>query len=942
MENTLPVNAESNDVFSSSKDSSPNWPSPSRIHFSTNEATSSRSPRLRPDGPKLPSGLTPPIRRGSPLNPHNFGQAQEPRRRPWPSDTSAGDSLPRHRRNTSFNLGAASQRMDTVSLEAGQEVGVFSDEYDLSHEDPRILQDVQRALKLKARREARLKRETSGYVEKHESLEPVRPSNHPSTPPRLPSSSRPSPSPSSYPSTSRKSSTNATSEVDFSPSIGILDSPLRSHPVPSSNDNGKTLDWTGVNSEDGEKRRLIGLGKKKEKDRIPLYGLAMDQNEQIHDLKLAHIKNHISNQTWRKADITSDQLARRYILFNESAMSDQGPINLLQVAKWHSSQEEWYKKSLEQSEPLTWLRHLERRKLVAPRSPWHLSALIIESYAHARRQTNHSLTSIEDSTPPALVSPQTRKSRSPSFLSSRGTQLVDERISFEPYAEGKGDSIGTASHISVDSGPSSLTSVSSPPNLLPLSPISTRSGNDVGRNQTGLAPRRSRSPGSSSEESQDSISSIKKALPEVTSHIIPELTALPPAPPPLNSIPQPAIAQTPLTLSSSHGSTVSSQSKPTASLVKPSSLSLKAPLRTRRGPRNDNSRPILGSKKRREERENALKIEYETKHRLLQETVAHNNRTRQFLNRISMAMKDFDSIQNTAMHVQGLPRIDIPRDLLEAFGHDPAAVTGQTRRDRGWRAVEDINNRIQKQRAAFRAFFDSYVELPPGEGCLLDGTIESIVEFLESLEQHKIEIAAEEENVSSLLSYIQHIHTKVKDSYHATMSLVSSVYPELSIIIALEESYKDQYQQFWELGMDALTLLLDTVTPFWRTYGKTIGEDVRDFLIIPLYRNEFTGEPKSYPIRALPRRSSRHWLGLVLFFILSIAVNILQFRAAMSSTLHFRLHLIPYDGVRWTALPFFWVGIVIQWLAVIFEFAIVLFQIAVIAWWTGWYIKLVS
>jgi len=142
--------------------------------------------------------------------------------------------------------------------------------------------------------------------------------------------------------------------------------------------------------------------------------------------------------------------------------------------------------------------------------------------------------------------------------------------------------------------------------------------------------------------------------------------------------------------------------------------------------------------------------------------------------------------------------------------------------------------------------------------------------------------------------------------------------------------------------MDALTLLLDTVTPFWRTYGKTIGEDVRDFLIIPLYRNEFTGEPKSYPILALPKRSFRHWLGLFFFFLLSIAVNILQLRAAMSSTMHFRLHLIPYDGVRWTALPFFWVGIVIQWLAVVFELAIVFFQVGIIAWWAGWYVKLVS
>lgn len=194
----------------------------------------------------------------------------------------------------------------------------------------------------------------------------------------------------------------------------------------------------------------------------------------------------------------------------------------------------------------------------------------------------------------------------------------------------------------------------------------------------------------------------------------------------------------------------------------------------------------------------------------------------------------------------------------------------------------------------------------------------------------------------NLLNSVQGIHADVKESYKMTISRASVVYPELSHIVALEESYKDQYQHFWEIGMDALTLLLDTVTPFWRTYGKTIGEDVRDFLIIPLYRNEFTGETKRYPIKGIPRRSLRHWLGLVVFFFLSIGINILQVRAAISSSLHFRLRLIPYDGIRWTALPFFWIAILIQWLAVIFEFTIVFMQVGVITWWTGWSVKILS
>jgi len=213
---------------------------------------------------------------------------------------------------------------------------------------------------------------------------------------------------------------------------------------------------------------------------------------------------------------------------------------------------------------------------------------------------------------------------------------------------------------------------------------------------------------------------------------------------------------------------------------------------------------------------------------------------------------------------------------------------------------------------------------------------------LEYLEGCKDAIALRAVSILNLLISVQEVHAKVKENYKSTISRASVVYPELSYIIALEESYKDQYQHFWELGMDALTLLLDTVTPFWRTYGKTIGEDVRDFLIIPLYRNEFTGETKPYPIKEIPRRSLHHWLGLLVFFFLSIGINILQVRAAISSSLHYRLHLIPYDGIRWTALPFFWIAILIQWLAVIFELAIVFMQVGVITWWTGWSVKILS
>lgn len=165
---------------------------------------------------------------------------------------------------------------------------------------------------------------------------------------------------------------------------------------------------------------------------------------------------------------------------------------------------------------------------------------------------------------------------------------------------------------------------------------------------------------------------------------------------------------------------------------------------------------------------------------------------------------------------------------------------------------------------------------------------------------------------------------------------------QLSQIIALEESYKDQYQQLWEFGLDTLTIILDTVTPFWRTYGKTIGEDVQDFLIIPLYRNEFTGEPKRYPILWLPKRTFRHWLGLLLFFITAVAITVLQAKAIMFTLRYHRLPWSALNGLRWAVIPLFWTAIIMQIIAVLVEFSIVLTQMAIFVWWLGWLVCVFS
>lgn len=158
--------------------------------------------------------------------------------------------------------------------------------------------------------------------------------------------------------------------------------------------------------------------------------------------------------------------------------------------------------------------------------------------------------------------------------------------------------------------------------------------------------------------------------------------------------------------------------------------------------------------------------------------------------------------------------------------------------------------------------------------------------------------------------------------------------------MALEESYRNKYQQFWDIALDLLTLLLDTVTPFWRIYGKVIGDDAQDFLIVPWYRNEFTGEQKRYPITRLPRRSFKHWIGLLLFSATSVGFTSLFFRLTLSWTFNYSLPWISHTGVRYLLVPVSLLLLLSFWGFVLVLFLIVLAQVGIVIWWLGWAVKI--
>lgn len=134
------------------------------------------------------------------------------------------------------------------------------------NKDPKILQEVQRALKFKARREARQGNKSPAE-----------------TPEKLPLRHSQRPSISSQPDnpTSSTHQADLSVDLDFGPSVG----PMALHPVPASLDNGETLDWSGLNHRSEGRWHLSG-SKRKGKETLQPSTLVMDHQETVHSGKV--------------------------------------------------------------------------------------------------------------------------------------------------------------------------------------------------------------------------------------------------------------------------------------------------------------------------------------------------------------------------------------------------------------------------------------------------------------------------------------------------------------------------------------------------------------------------------------------------------------------------------------------------------------------------------
>lgn len=353
--------------------------------------------------------------------------------------------------------------------------------------DPRILEDVQRALKLKARREARLQARANPALRAVTSKSDMTSTSSYSASSSLARGIQPVLGPPAL--SSRLNGPSLESEIDFSPSVGN-DTMVGAHPVPMSSNDGTTLDWAGSHSEDEKPDKRWSLrSKRKPKDKGTgnsskdvvekqkalyagkPYALAAWERELISAVlcadKLARIRQSVKHNTEKKAEITRQQLGRRYNLLFSSLNSNSGPLSPTQIVRWYSNVDPLVQADLDRAEPLTWIKHLRDRRGTknSDRSTWHISALIAEEFVrlHPRRETMETIP--ENALPvgsPSL-SFLSRQERSPSNTSSFDisyrTQLdaslsrirsPDGHVSFEPVIDTGRRSLGDDSQRSGD------------------------------------------------------------------------------------------------------------------------------------------------------------------------------------------------------------------------------------------------------------------------------------------------------------------------------------------------------------------------------------------------------------------------------------------------------------------------------------------------------------
>jgi hypothetical protein len=291
--------------------------------------------------------------------------------------------------------------------------------------DPAILADVHYALKMKARREARVR-----------AIGPIRTDTSPqsffsdlSSPSRAPV---PPGGNVAFPSIGRTDTGD-----DF---VASLDASVP-HPMPRSLDNGATLDWSGKEITDEprhDRKWSLSINKRKTKDKATSIS-SLDHSssgippESTYDgmfrlLWLTHIASYgpylervikvrasMRPQTSRKASVIAEHIHRRYSFLYASLLPPSRPLNLLSIARWNAEQDSavcipFSTQRMSDARPL-------QKSNIQIHSLWYITPSIVEEYlkvqAHQLEAPAANLDSLLPSPMPNGASPQSEEEALP-------------------------------------------------------------------------------------------------------------------------------------------------------------------------------------------------------------------------------------------------------------------------------------------------------------------------------------------------------------------------------------------------------------------------------------------------------------------------------------------------------------------------------------------------
>lgn len=173
--------------------------------------------------------------------------------------------------------------------------------------------------------------------------------------------------------------------------------------------------------------------------------------------------------------------------------------------------------------------------------------------------------------------------------------------------------------------------------------------------------------------------------------------------------------------------------------------------------------------------------------RLLDEAVKQNSRVRQQLQRIATEFRDFAHVQKQLIELLHMPFPTVPPETFDAISHDPAAMIGQTRRLKGWRAVEEVHCRINRQREMLSSFVAALTEinsqLPQPRG-IFDKSLVGLMDSVSRLEHHQEDLRKKESAATQKLAHVRELHVLTKIEFNDTLGHTSHIYPEVLTILS--------------------------------------------------------------------------------------------------------------------------------------------------------------